>query len=229
MGKEYNANYLKATGTSTIGTSKPIEVYDSTPTKTFEIRDNGHYRTSGNSWKDMIMDLFGKRLFEIAGKVDYNYDENVIIFQASGDITNANDRVGGNQEINHEMKVGDNITFKPHLHWWQQVTSNTVVAHTWTCRYRLQRNGAAKTTSWTTITANSGAGGDDIYDFTAQADGLYNQLTRFDDITVTCGVSDTLQFQITRSDANAGDIAVYFFDLHGQVDSDGSDSEISKT
>jgi len=229
MGKEFYANYLKSTGAANNGTSKPVEVYNSDNAKTFEIRDNGHYRTSGHAWKDMIMDLFGRNLYSVAGAVDYDYDENVMIFQANGDITNSADRVGGNQEINHEFMIGTNITFKPHLHWWQQVTGNTVVAHTWTARYRLQRNGQAKTTGWTTITANSGSGGDDVFDFTAQADGLYNQLTRFDNITVTCGVSDTLQFQITRSDANAGDIAVYFFDLHGQVDSDGSDGEISKT
>ena len=222
MGKEFYANYVKATGTSTIGTSKPIEVYDSTPTKTFEIRDNGHYRSLGNSWKDMIMDLFGRQLTSVAGKVDYNFDENCMVFEPSGNITNANDRVGGNQEINHEMKVGTNITFKPHIHWWQQVTSNAVLPIVFTARYRLQRNNTAKTTSWTTITANAGAGGDDIFDFTAQADGLYNQLTRFDDITVTCGVSDTLQIQITRTDAQVGDVSVIFFDIHGQVDSDGS-------
>jgi hypothetical protein len=210
------------------GTSNAIEVYNSSNEKTFEIRDNGHYRSIGNAWKDMIADLFGKRLLSTAGKVDYDYEENAIIFKASGDITNADDRVGGNQEINHEMMIGTDIVFKPHIHWWQQVTSGAVVSHIWTCRWRLQRNGQAKATSWNTITANANTA-KDVFDFSASPDGLYNQLTRFDDITVTCGVSDTIQIQLTRSDANAGDIAVTFFDLHGRVDSDGSDGEISKT
>lgn len=196
-----------------------------------EILSDGTLKYRGNAtvWKDMIADLFGRRLLSAAGAVDYDYDENAIIFKANGDITDSGDRVGGNQEINHEMMVGVNVTFKPHIHWWQQVTAGAVVAHTFTLRWRLQRNGFAKATSWNIITCNTGAGGDDVFDFTAEADGLYNQISRFDDIVVTCGVSDTIQFQMTRSDANAGDIPVLFFDLHGEVDSDGSDEELTKT
>jgi hypothetical protein len=84
----------------------------------------------------LISDLFGKRLYAVSGAVNYDYVENAIIFKASGDITDPDDRGG---------------------------------------------------------------------------------------------ISDTLQFQVTRSDANAGDIAVTFFDLHGKVDSDGSNNETSKT
>lgn len=196
-----------------------------------DINETQGYRNKGDStvWKDMILDLFGRRLLSVAGKVDYDYNENAIVFSPSGNITTANDRIGGNQEINHEMKVGTSITFKPHIHWWQQVTSNAVLPVVFTARYRLQRNNTAKETSWTTITADAGAGGDDIYDFTSQADGLYNQITRFSDITLTCGISDTLQIQLTRTDAQVGDISVTFFDIHGEVDSAGSDEEISKT
>jgi hypothetical protein len=104
-----------------------------------------------------------------------------------------------------------------------------VAAHVFTLRWRLQRNGYAKATSWSTITCNPGVGGDDVFNFTTEADGLYNQISRFDDITITCGLSDTIQFQLTRSDANVGDIPVTFFDIHGQVDSDGSEDEISKS
>lgn len=229
MGKEFYANHIEATGEANDGTSNPIEVYNSDNTKSFEIRDNGHYRSLGNSWKDMIMDLFGRQLTSTAGKVDYDFDENCMVFEPGGVITNANDRVCGNQEINHEFKVGTNITFYAHLHWWQQVTSNTVKPIVFTARYRLQRNNTAKTTAWTTITANAGAGGDDVFDFTAQANGLYNQITRFDPITITCGISDTLQIQMTRTDAQTGNVSVTFFDIHGQVDSDGSDNELSKT
>jgi hypothetical protein len=194
-----------------------------------EITNQG-IRNRGNStvWKDMIADLFGRRLFDAAGKVGYDYNENAIILKASGDIGNINDRVGGNQEINHEFKLGTGITFRPHIHWWQQVTAGAVVAHTFTLNWRLQRNGQAKATSWNTITCNVGSGGNDVYDFTGEANGLYNQISRFSDITINCGISDTIQFHLTRSDANAGDIAVLFFDLHGLVDSDGSEEEIIK-
>jgi hypothetical protein len=209
-----------------MGTRKFIVDNDTGKT---EINGKGvRYTGTSTVWKDMILDLFGRQLLSSAGTVDYDFDENVILFQANGNIATANDRCGGNQEINHEFKVGTSITFKPHIHWWQQVTTGAVVAHVFTLRWRLQRNGYAKATSWTTITATAGTA-DDIYDFKSQTNGLYNQLTRFDDITITCGVSDTIQIQMTRSDANVGDIAVTFFDLHGEVDSDGSEEEISKT
>lgn len=185
------------------------------------------YHGTATVWKDMVMGLFGKKLLSTSGKVDYDYDENVIIFAPSGVITTANDRVGGNQEINHEFKVGTDITFKPHIHWWQQVTSNAVLPVVFTARYRLQRNNAIKVTSWTTITADAGV--DDVFDFTAESDGLYNQITHFDDITITCGISDTLQIQMTRTDSQTGDVSTTFFDIHGEVDSDGSDEEITKT
>ena len=191
---------------------------------------DGTQRLEGTAtaWRDMIMDISGRRLASTSGKVDYNYDEVAIDFASGGDIAVTNDRVCGNQEINHQFKVGTNITFKPHIHWWQQVTSNAVLPIVFTMQWRLQDNGAAKTTSWTTITADTGAGGDDIYDFTSESDGLYNQLTRFDDIVVTCSVSDTIQLRLARTDTETGDVSAYFLDLHGQVDSFGSDDEIAK-
>ena len=187
-----------------------------------------YYGTS-TVWRDMIGDLFGKRLYSAVGTVDYDYDENAVVFSPNGGITDINDRIGSNQEINHEMKVGSSIKFKPHLHWWQQVTSNAVEALTFTARYRLQRNNAAKATSWTTITCNTGSGGDDVFDFTSESDGLYCQISRFDDITIDCEISDTIQWQMTRTDSVSGDVSVYFLDFHGEVDSNGSDEEISKT
>ena len=66
-------------------------------------------------------------------------------------------------------------------------------------KYRLQRNNYEKTTVRTTVTATAGT--DDIFDFTGEVDGTYNQLTRFPDITIDCAVSDTLQFQIARTDS----------------------------
>jgi hypothetical protein len=176
----------------------------------------------------MIADLFGKRLLSSSGIVDYDYDENAIVFADGGDIETANDRVGGNLEINHEFKVGSNITFYPHIHWFQQVTDNAVDSIVFTMRYRVQRNNQAKTTDWTVITAEAGSA-DDIFDFTNEADGLYNQLTKFDDITIDCSISDTIQFQLTRTDSEGGTVAVYFMDLHGEVDSWGSEDEILKT
>jgi len=196
----------------------------------FKIMEDGTIRLMGSatSWKDMVMDIFSKRLNGTSGKVDYDWNENAIKFQSGGSITTTIDRVQGNQEINYEFQVGSSIIFKPHIHWFQEVTSGVADARTLTMKYRLQKNGIAKKTTWTTVTCNTGIGGNDIFDFTGEVNGFYNQLSRFPDITVDCSVSDTLQFMIARTDTDLGDMLVYFFDLHGKVDSFGSDEEIAK-
>ena len=195
-----------------------------------EIREDGTQRLVGDatSWKDMVCDLVGRSLANTRDKVEYDWDEMAIVFNPSGSITQSKDRVGGNLEINHEFKVGTGIVFKPHIHWFQEVSSGTVKAHVLTMKYKLQNNNQGKTTAWTTVTCEVGAGGDDIWDFTGEADGFYNQISRFPDMTLDCNVSDTIQFQFARTDSVAGDMLVYFFDIHGQVDSFGSDDEIAK-
>ncbi len=178
------------------------------------------YKGNATLWVDMIADLFGKRLSSTAGKVDYDWDENAINFQSGGSISNIADRVQGNQEINHNFKVGTSITFKPHIHWFQGALTKYVL----TAKYRLQRNGQVKTTDWITIimTANDSS---DIWTYSS---GVLNQITRFPDITINCGISDTIQWQMARTDSLGGDMLVYFFDLHGEIDSLGSEEEISK-
>ena len=94
-----------------------------------EFFPDGTLRSRGDatSWKDMVADLFGRNLNSASGKVDYDWDVNAIGFQSGGLITNVADRVQGNLELNHEFKVGSAITFKPHVHWFQEVTAGAVV------------------------------------------------------------------------------------------------------
>lgn len=193
-----------------------------------EVRADGTHRLNGDAtaWKDMVGDLYGKRLASVIGKVDYDDDENSIVFQSGGDITKSDDRVCSNLQINHDFRVGSGITFKPHVHFFQEVVSGVVVPFVLTMQYRLQRNGQTKTTAWTTVTLTAGV--DDVFDFTSEVDGTYNQITRFPAIVVDCNVSDTIQLQVARTDTETGDMLVYFMDMHGEVDSFGSDEEITK-
>jgi hypothetical protein len=193
-----------------------------------EFKEDGTLRYNGDAtvWKDMISNLFGQRLNSTSGNVAYDWDENALDFTA-GSISNAADRVQGNLEINHEFKVGTAITFRPHIHWFQDIVSSAITyAFVLTAEYRLQRNNAEKTASWTAITCTAGT--DDVFDFTGESDGTYNQISRFPDIVITCGISDTIQFRIARTDILGGNQLVFFFDMHGIVDSDGSDLEITK-
>lgn len=170
-------------------------------------------------WDDMVSNLFGKQLLSTAGKLDYDYDENSILFSSGGDISVANDRIGGNQEIEHKFKTGS-VTFHPHIHWFQDAATKYEL----TMRYRVQHNGSAKETSWTTITLTA----NDTTDAYVYSTGVLNQLTEFPEINVSVGLSDTIQFQIARTDSLGGTMSVYFLDLHGEIDTMGSQSEYTK-
>jgi len=195
------------------------------------------YHGTSTVWKDMIGDLFGKRLLSTAGKVDYDYENNCIDFASGGSIGTTNDRIGANLEINHELMVGSSIVFYPHIHWFQEVVSHTpdvldTTAYELTVRWRIVRNSYGinlTTPAWNTLTITSGS--DNVFDATNVSGEEYiGQITRTNsNITVDCGISDTLQFQIARTDSLGGTMKVYFFDVHGAVDSDGSDGELSKT
>lgn len=178
------------------------------------------YRGSATVWKDMVGDITGRRLSSVVGRVDYDWEENAILFQSGGSITNTADRVQLNQEINHEFAIGNAIVFKPHIHWFQDSSTQYEI----TLRHRIQRNGEPKTEAWTntTLTANSGA------DSFAYTSGILNQITSFPDIILSCGVSDTIQLQMARTDSLGGTMSVYFMDIHGTVDSDGSEGVFTK-
>ena len=222
-------------------TANKAEIDANTANKTFgdainntEFAADGTMRRNGTAtaWQDMIGNLFGSKLNSTSGQVDYDFDSNSLKFSQNGSLSTAADRVQANLEINHQFRVGTSITFSPHIHWFQEIETGAAKAITLSMRYRLQKNGEAQTAAWTTITCDTGSGGDDIYDFTAEADGLYNQLSKFPDITVDCDISDTFQFQAARTDTDdelgSQYAYVYFIDFHGEVDSDGSDEEYTK-
>ena len=195
------------------------------------------YHGDSTVFKDMIGDLFGKRLASVAGGVNYDYINNCLDFASGGSIADPNDRVQANIEINHEMLVGSGVEFFPHDHWFQEVVSHLPdvldsVAYELTIRWRLVRNGYGvdlTTPVWNTVTITNGS--DNVFDASnAEGKEYMGQITRSSSsITVDCGISDTIQIQMARTDALGGTLKVFFFDIHGAVDSDGSDDEIYKS
>lgn len=183
---------------------------------------DGTRRSEGDAtcWKDIIGDVFGRRLADTAGKVDYDWNENALVLQPGGSIANQNDRVQWNQEINHELVVGSNVLFYPHLHWFQEDATQRTV----TLEYRLQRVDTAKTVSWTQISLITGLAANAF----PYSGGIWNQISSFPDLTIDCGISDTLQFRMARTDSEAGNMLVYFMDLHARIDGDGSNEPFIK-
>lgn len=200
-------------------------------------KEDGTMRAHGDAtcWKDMVADLFSKKLSTTTGRVDYDWDNNAIKFQSSADMTIPDDRVQGNQEINHELIVGNNVPVRPHIHWFQKVASHDpdildTTEYEFTLRYRLARNGYGINLDdpWSAVTTVTSAA-NNVFDAT-HADGkaYIGQITKFPEITIDCNVSDTIQFMLGRTDALSGYVLVYFFDYHMMVDSLGSDEEIYK-
>jgi hypothetical protein len=217
----------KAANIDLFNSENGLKIGDETNNTEFNADGTQRLKGTATAWRDMIGDLFGKRLSSTSGKIDYDYDNNALKFQSGGSISDEADRVGANLEINHDLKVGSSITFKPHIHWFQDWASDSVTAFELTMRYRLQKNNEAMTTAWTSETLTAGV--NDLYDFTGEGDDTYNQLSTFPDITLDCNLSDTLQIQLARTDTEIGDMLVYFIDVHAEVDSFGSDSEYVKS
>jgi len=215
--------FFDNTGATLLSIVPGLGVFAGGDTNRTAIAIDGSQRLQGSAtaWKDMVGDLLGYRLNSTAGKANYDWDDNAISFESGGLIADAGDRVQWNQEINHEFLVGSGVSFFPHLHWFQGSSTKYV----FTLEYRLQRNGQAKATGWQSvaITANNGK---DSFPYVS---GTICQITSTPNpITIDCGLSDTLQFRMARTDSLGGTALVYFLDLHGAVDSFGSDTEYGK-
>jgi len=172
-------------------------------------------------WLDIVKSVIGRRLSVTAGTADSNYDEISVTLNPSGSITNLNDVVGANFELNHFVNMKG--LFKIHFHWWQ-VSSN---AHVFTFKYRVQKNGEAKTTAWTDGSYTVGSGGE-VFTYTSGTLNQISSLITLDLNALGVGVSDIIQFKLTRTDAIVGDIDIVMLDAHVQQDGAGSLTEYSK-
>ena len=200
------------------------------------VMDDGSLRAIKTAavYDDLVGNIFSANMYSNTGTVDYDWDEQCIEFQSSGDITDKNDRVAFNLQFIHKAVMGDDAYMRLHWHWFQ---ASTDADFTFTLKHRIQNNGAVKNDTWTTISADTatvfnytGATATDFGSvFSAPTSGTKNQITVFPEIDVTdCDVSSTIQFQISRTDSNSGTSLVSFIDAHILIDSDGSVDEFSK-
>jgi len=175
-------------------------------------------------WKDQVRDMARLRLSGASGTVAINYAENSVTFSPSGTLGTLADMVGTNFELEHGEYFGGGAYTNIHIHWWQPDVQSYQVSY----RYRIQDNNTAKTTSWTNGTVTIGDNGA-ADAFTHPDDGtVLNQISTLVSIDISSlSLSDTIQFQMTRTDAVAGDWDVYVLDRHWMDLSNGSDNEFS--
>jgi len=186
-----------------------------------EIETDGTVKRNGAAtcWDDMVTSLIGRRLYSNTGKVDYDYDENNIKFQPGGSITNKSDRVNWNWQKLHAIKATSALNVHIHL---EQTSTDAVV---FTLKYRIQKNGSAKTTAWTTLTCDVSSSSDTVYTYSS---GTLNQIVKFPSIDLTgTNISDIIECQMARTDSTASDIYATYVDAHVEFDTDGSRTEWS--
>jgi hypothetical protein len=174
-------------------------------------------------WEDKAYPLAGRRLSSSVGTVDNDWDEMAVEFSPNGDIADLNDLVGVSSE--HPHAADENGFIYPHIHFWQPAGE----AYVFTAEYRIQDNNEAKTTAWTSMTAEVAT--DATFTYTS---GTLNQIVYFHqtDAGRTKGIdmtghslSATIQFRFTRTDAIAGNISATFFDFHVSYKRLGSATE----
>ena len=174
--------------------------------------------SSASAWDDVAGSLTGRRLSSTTGKVDYDWDENAVVFQSGGSIATSADIVNFNVQMPHAMKTDSTVDL--HIHWEQ----DTATAREFTIKHRTQNNGVNKTSSWTTTVVST----DDDPKF-AYPGGTINQISDLVAIDMTgYGISAVIQFQIARTDSETGDLNATFIDLHVEKDTLGSRQEYVK-
>ena len=176
-----------------------------------EVDTDGTLRFVGQAtvWQELKTNLFGKNVSSALGKVDFDWDENCVVFASGGDIDSASDRVQANWQWPRFFATGTSIQIAPHFQWWQDSTT----AFELTLRYRVQKTGSAKTDTWTDVTYTVGSGGERF----AYSSGVLNQTSEFAPITIDVDITDTIQFMLARTDSLSGDLRMTFFGINGEV------------
>jgi hypothetical protein len=186
--------------------------------------DGVHLVGTTTVWLDEKGQLSGAKLVSPSSKVVQDDAEGGYYYK---DTATTADYIWVNIQLNHDRKHG--VILSPHLHWWQ----GSATVPNWLLEYRYQKQGAAKTTSW-----SSAAWSGHAFVYTA---GTLCQITDFPDITPPSGdgVSDVLQVRVVRDTGNAsglfggvdglvGNVYIYDFDVHKEVDGMGSKGEYVK-
>lgn len=177
-------------------------------------------------WRDELQPLTGSRLESPSSDIVLNLAEGSVTFETGARY--ATDYVTTSLQLNHDWELGSSI--HAHLHWWQV----SAAVPNWLLGYRWQKQGSAKTTSWSNLPISS-------HTFTYSA-GTLNQISKWSAIAAPVGygeVSDIVQFRIYRdvtnvstlfsgADPEASNIDAVNFDIHIEVDTLGSRQEYSK-
>lgn len=119
-------------------------------------------------------------------------------------------------QMPHAYKEGSDIY--PHVHWQQ---SNATFP-TWNIQYKWFNSGESVPPSFTPVTTNTGV-------FNPYTSGNLAQISSFAAITGSGKkISSILLIKFWRTGGPAGDILAFEFDIHYEIDTQGSREEFHK-
>ena len=185
---------------------------------------------SDTFWLDLLGPATGSRLDLTSGRLDFNYFNGAIGYQANARYDD--EPVVFRMQIQHYWKL--TTAGKPHIHWKQQHATNIP---NWLFGWKLSSNGASDIieTDWSNYTLTVPSS----HEFEYSA-GVLDQITDFPDIDLTnAGISDLLTCVLWRDSANASGLfdgadpsalveLVTDLDVHIQIDMPGSRQEYTK-
>lgn len=172
---------------------------------------------NADHWDDLRFPAQGIAIGSLSVPPDRQADTGLLLFDGGGLI----ETVGVLAQLPHAWKTGSIL--RPHLHWAK--TTDVANGVVWQMRYRwLQQN--ATPGAWSSQVTGT-------HVWAVGADQKHNMDT-FGDIDGTgYGISDCLNIQFGRvsdavGDTYTGDVVLYEFDIHYQIDSTGSAQEFTK-
>ena len=181
--------------------------------------DNGFLfnEDSGIAWDDLRFPASGLNPPGPTGAPSTDTSTGLLVFDDGSTETMA-----GVAQMPHSWK--QNSVVRPHVHWIQPSAGNVV----WQLEYRLipAYNGLFPA-DWTTITASTAVG-------TYPGSGNYVNITTFGDIDMDgFNISSMIVFKLSRLGGNAadtvsGDVSLLEFDIHYQINTNGSRQEFVK-
>ena len=178
-------------------------------------------------WDDLKAPLQGQRLDTTSGRLDYDYFNGAVNFNANARYPD--EPITILMQMPHGKKEGSNL--RPHLHWLQEsnATPNFLLAYKW-IEINTVTTKETDFSNYTLLPINGA-------EFPYQAN--LHQINIFDEIAGTIGTSDCIAFALFRDSTNVsglfagadsyvGDVLAYEFDCHYQIDQLGSIQEFEK-
>ena len=185
--------------------------------------DRGVMIMEGNAkvWDDHTGDLSNSNLIGKDALIATNFSEGGLDFEPNGSVDVDEECMTMIVQKKHAVAVASSAHF--HIHLDQTSATNDI---RFKMKYRIQGNGAEKTTAWST-TEEFSILTDNIFTFDGHT--TLNQILEVCSIDLSSVmISSNIEIRFARTDAIAVTVRATFMDGHFLFDMLGSDSEYEK-